>query len=149
MGTTKNNRFGKAKRAILCILGDGDTHNFDEILTYVNAEMSPKTIDKTYVYTAIYQLRAHYIPIIRVGNKLYRMEKDRSIVIENANWFVEKRLADCEKYIKQKLSTNLTNSEYFYLKTLEKEIQTLIAEIRNAKQNTLLACKAGECSERE
>ena len=85
---------------------------------------------------------------MKFGNKLYRMEEDRCIVIENANFFVEKRLATCEEYIKQKLSTNLTDSELFYLETLEKKIQNLIAEIRNTQQNTLHACTAGECSER-
>ena len=131
MDTTTNNRFGEVKRAILCILGDGNTHNIDEILAYVNKKISPKTINKTHVYTSIYQLRDQNIPIIRVGYKLYRMEKDRSIVIENANWFVEKRLADCEKYIKRKLSINLTDSELVYLKDLEKKIQNLITEVGN------------------
>lgn len=148
MDTTTNNRFGEVKRAILCILGDCNTHNIDDILAYVNKKISPKTIDKAYLYIAIYQLRAHHIPIMKFGNKLYRMEEDRCIVIENANFFVEKRLATCEEYIKQKLSTNLTDSEFFYLETLEKKIQNLIAEIRNTQQNTLHACKAGECSER-
>lgn len=148
MDTTTNNRFGEVKRAILCILGDCNTHNIDDILAYVNKKISPKTIDKAYLYIAIYQLRAHHIPIMKFGNKLYRMEEDRCIVIENANFFVEKRLATCEEYIKQKLSTNLTDSEIFYLETLEKKIQNLIAEIRNTQQNTLHACKAGECSER-
>lgn len=50
MDTTTNNRFGEVKRAILCILGDCNTHNIDDILAYVNKKISPKTIDKAYLY---------------------------------------------------------------------------------------------------
>lgn len=103
MDTTTNNRFGEVKRAILCILGDCNTHNIDDILAYVNKKISPKTIDKAYLYIAIYQLRAHHIPIMKFGNKLYRMEEDRCIVIENANFFCRETFGDLRGIYKTKV----------------------------------------------